>query len=166
MHCLLKANWKETTWHGIQLKPGQFITSLSSLSKETGLTVKQVRTALDHLMKTGEILSETRARCWARKGQDSGQGYGQDEGQDEGQGHDMGKHRIITVIKWGEYQGEGKVKGKVEGKVMGKVVGNKRARSGATAKEYKEYKNKKNIYTQSPKSGVDYDQLAKELKDG
>ena len=155
IHCLLKANWKESTWRGIQLKPGQFITSLATLSKETQLTVKQIRTALEHLQKTGEISSETRARFGARKGQDNGQGLGQDEGQ--GCGH--GKYRIITVIKWNEYQAEGKV----EGKVMGKDVGNKRARFGATDKEYKEYKNKR-IYKRSPKSGIDYDQVAEELK--
>jgi hypothetical protein len=147
VHCLLKANWKETTWRGITLKPGQFATSLATLSKETHLTVKQVRTALDHLKETGEISSETRARLRARKGQDNGQGKGQDDGKP--------KCRIITVIKWNEYQAEGKEEGK--------IMGNKRARKRAIDKEYKEYKNKRNIYARE-KSDVDYDKLAEELK--
>lgn len=57
LHCLLKANWKDGSWHGHAYKRGQFITSLKSLSKETGLTIQQVRTALDHLKSTGELTS-------------------------------------------------------------------------------------------------------------
>ena len=111
LHCLLRANWQETRWHGEVLKPGQFITSTANLAKETQLSVKQVRVALDHLISTGEVAS---------KGQS--------------------KYRIITVLKWDEYQGEGKQtasKGQAEGK------------QGATDKEYKEYKESKelkNIY--------------------
>ena len=57
LHCLLKANWKDGSWHGHAYKRGQFITSLKSLAKETGLTIQQVRTALDHLKSTGELTS-------------------------------------------------------------------------------------------------------------
>ena len=57
LHCLLKANWKDGSWHGHKYKRGQFITSLKSLAKETGLTIQQVRTALDHLKSTGELTS-------------------------------------------------------------------------------------------------------------
>ena len=55
LHCLLKANWKGGSWHGHEYKRGQFITSLPSLAKETGLTIRQVRTALEHLKSTGEV---------------------------------------------------------------------------------------------------------------
>jgi DNA-binding transcriptional regulator YhcF (GntR family) len=55
IHCLLKANWKPGSWHGHQYDRGQFITSLPSLAKETGLSVQQVRTALKHLKSTGEL---------------------------------------------------------------------------------------------------------------
>ena len=57
LHCLLKANWKDGSWHGYTYKRGQFITSLTTLARETGLTVKQVRTALKHLERTGEVAS-------------------------------------------------------------------------------------------------------------
>ena len=77
IHCLLRANWKATKWHGIEIKPGQFITSLSSLSEETCLTINQVRTALSHLISTGEITSKAQSKC-----------------------------RIITVNNWHEYQGD------------------------------------------------------------
>ena len=55
LHCLLKANWKDGAWHGHTIKRGQFITSLPSLSKETGLSIREVRTALNHLKSTGEV---------------------------------------------------------------------------------------------------------------
>ena len=55
LHCLLKANWKDGTWHGYKYKRGQFITSLPTLARETGLTIRQVRTALNHLKATGEL---------------------------------------------------------------------------------------------------------------
>jgi hypothetical protein len=55
IYCLLKANIKDTTWRGQAIKRGQFITSLNSLSHETGLTIRQVRTALEKLEMTNEL---------------------------------------------------------------------------------------------------------------
>lgn len=57
LHCILKANWEEKEWQGIKIKRGQFVTSLSKLAIETGLTVDEVRTALKHLNFTNEITS-------------------------------------------------------------------------------------------------------------
>ena len=59
LHCLLKANWKDGAWHGHTYKRGQFITSLPSLSKETGLSIQQVRTALSKLQSSNEIKVKT-----------------------------------------------------------------------------------------------------------
>lgn len=55
MYCLLKANWETKRWHGVIIKPGQFITSLSHMAKEIGCTKGQLRTALSHLKSTQEI---------------------------------------------------------------------------------------------------------------
>lgn len=55
IHLLLLANHEDNMWHGQKIEKGSLITSLSSLSVQTGLSVKQVRTALNHLEKTGEI---------------------------------------------------------------------------------------------------------------
>ena len=79
LHCLLKANWKAGEWHGIQYNAGEFITSLETLSKETSLTVSQVRTGLQHLILTGEIASKSQGKC-----------------------------RIITVNNWCSYQEDSK----------------------------------------------------------
>ena len=62
IHCLLKANWQEKAWKGETIRRGQFVTSLSKLAEETGLTIRQTRTALSHLEKTGELTSQTNAK--------------------------------------------------------------------------------------------------------
>lgn len=59
IHCLLKANWKEGNFKGVVVNRGEFITSLQKLANETGLTIKQVRTAINHLELTGEIESKS-----------------------------------------------------------------------------------------------------------
>ena len=75
IHCLIRANWKDGSWRGIDYKRGQFITSLSSLSKETGLSVQNVRTALAHLELTGELTSQI-----------------------------TNQYRLISVVNYDEYQ--------------------------------------------------------------
>ena len=105
IHCLLKANWKPTRWHGVDLAPGQFVTSISKLSEETGLTVSQVRSNLNALHLTGELTSKT-----------------------------TNKYRVITVNNWCSYQANDKQTDKQTASKL------------ATDKEYKEIKNKRNIY--------------------
>jgi hypothetical protein len=55
VHILLKTNYKDKKWRGEIIKRGTFITSLENLSKETGLSVQQVRTSLNKLKSTHEI---------------------------------------------------------------------------------------------------------------
>ena len=53
IHLLLKANWKDGRFQGTEVPRGSLVTSYSSLAKDTGLSVKNVRTALNHLETTG-----------------------------------------------------------------------------------------------------------------
>lgn len=62
LHLLLKANWKEGSWQGINYKRGQLIASMNTLAAETGLTFEQTRTAIKHLKSTGEITYEKIAK--------------------------------------------------------------------------------------------------------
>lgn len=55
LHCLLKANWKQGRFRGIEVPRGSFITSLPSLCEELNMSTQSVRTAIDHLKSTGEI---------------------------------------------------------------------------------------------------------------
>lgn len=62
LHLLLRANHEDKYWRGILVKRGQLITSIKHLSDETGLSIKQVRTALDKLKSTGEVVSKGQSR--------------------------------------------------------------------------------------------------------
>ena len=111
MHCLLRAEWQAGSWHGIHYEAGQFITSLPNLAKETNLSIQQVRTALKHLKSTGELTD-----------------------------NQQGAARIITVVKWGEYQGANRVSNR-------ELTGNQQGanRELTPCKEYKEIKKSKEI---------------------
>lgn len=57
-HILLKANWKDGKFEGMEVPRGSFVSSISGLSEETGLTIREVRTAIEHLKATGELTSK------------------------------------------------------------------------------------------------------------
>lgn len=52
---LLIARYSDGDWQNIHMKRGQLVVSLARLSESTGLSVHQVRTALEKLESTGEI---------------------------------------------------------------------------------------------------------------
>lgn len=58
-HLILRANHKAVRYKGILIERGCFITGRKKLSSETGLTVSQVRTALNKLKSTNEIAIKT-----------------------------------------------------------------------------------------------------------
>ena len=55
LHILLKANWKPSRFQGTEVPRGSLVTSQQNMATETGLTIKNVRTALKHLENTGEV---------------------------------------------------------------------------------------------------------------
>ncbi len=59
IHMLLIANWKEGHFRGTTVPRGSFVSSLEKLSKETGLTKREIRIAISHLKTTGELTVET-----------------------------------------------------------------------------------------------------------
>lgn len=59
IHLLLKANWKDGKFMGYDIPKGSLATSLDSLAKQTGLSIRNIRTSLDKLEKTGEIDKRT-----------------------------------------------------------------------------------------------------------
>lgn len=74
-HILLKANWTVSTFQGMEIPRGAFVTSTSHLAIETGLSEKQVRGALAKLEMTGEVACKK-----------------------------TNKYTYIYVCKWDEYQ--------------------------------------------------------------
>ena len=61
-YMLLKANWTDGKFKGIDVPKGSFVTSLDKLAYETSLSVNEVRTAIKHLIKTDEITSESHGK--------------------------------------------------------------------------------------------------------
>jgi len=79
VYILLKANFVEGKYFGKKIRRGQLATSLPSLAAGTGLSIQNVRTALKHLISTGEITEKVTGNT----------------------GHN---YRLITIVKYDEYQ--------------------------------------------------------------
>jgi DNA-binding transcriptional MerR regulator len=77
MYLLLKANHKDGTWQGIDIKKGQFITSYGKISSDTGISLQTIRTLLKKLENTNEINTQT-----------------------------TNKYSVITICKYADYQSE------------------------------------------------------------
>jgi hypothetical protein len=87
IHLLVSVNHEDKTWKGQDLKAGQLVTSWENLSKETGLSVKQLRVAMTKLEASQEV---TR--------------------------YATNKWQVVSLVKWEKLQGcepkEGKQKGR------------------------------------------------------
>lgn len=62
IYFLLKANYQDSKWHGIDIPRGSFITSLDTICKDTGLSLQNVRTCMNKLKSTGEITTKSTNR--------------------------------------------------------------------------------------------------------
>lgn len=59
IHLLLTVSWKDDDFEQITVRRGQRVASRRSLAEETGMTEREIRTALNHLISTGEVTSES-----------------------------------------------------------------------------------------------------------
>lgn len=59
IHLLLTANWKDDDFEQITVRRGQRVASRRSLAEETGMTEREIRTALNHLISTSEVTSKS-----------------------------------------------------------------------------------------------------------
>lgn len=59
IHCLLKANWQDGKYMGINIPRGSFITGRKKLSQELGMSEQEVRTSLKKLEKSQNITIKT-----------------------------------------------------------------------------------------------------------
>lgn len=55
LHFLLKANYEDKNWKGKLIKRGSFISSISKLSKEIGISQQNLRTSIKKLKLTNEL---------------------------------------------------------------------------------------------------------------
>lgn len=59
LHILLTVNYKDTRYQGYEIPSGSRVSGLPKLADETGLSVRQVRTALNKLKLTGSLTVKT-----------------------------------------------------------------------------------------------------------
>ena len=55
LHLLFLAQYEETFYRGVHLEPGQAVATLPEIALENGISVQNVRTAIEHLKSTGEL---------------------------------------------------------------------------------------------------------------
>ena len=58
IHLLLNACFDKCKFMGVSVKKGQYITSLTRLSKDLDIPIRQLRTSLKRLQRTGEITTD------------------------------------------------------------------------------------------------------------
>lgn len=88
LNLLIDANITEHGFSGQIIHRGEVVTSLPSLCNATGLTIREVRTAISHLKSTGEVTDRV-----------------------------YPKFRVITIVNYDKYQNPtGKSTGKKTGK--------------------------------------------------
>lgn len=86
VHLILTANYADGRFEGIEVKRGQRVTSFRKLAEETGLTIKQVRTAINHLKGTHEVAhtSYSKFSLFTVVNYDKYQAVGHSDGQTKG----------------------------------------------------------------------------------
>lgn len=55
LHILMLASFKNTTYMGLEIKPGQAIIGRKRMAQDLGFSEQQIRTALNKLKSTGEV---------------------------------------------------------------------------------------------------------------
>ena len=63
LHLILTANYEDKKWRGKVIKRGQRVVSVKKLSEELGITVRQVRTAIEKLVMTNDLTNSKFAEC-------------------------------------------------------------------------------------------------------
>ena len=132
---LLIANHETGTWQGREIRKGQCVTGRKQLSFNTGLSEQQVRTAMNKLIKTGEITIES-----------------------------TNKFTVITVVNYSKYQGSDTDDQPTEQptdnqqSTNNQPTSNQQITTNKNKKNNKNNKNKKeiNIYTSSADEVIDH----------
>lgn len=75
LHLLLAASFRESTFQGEKLKPGQVIIGRKSLAETLGISEQSVRTSINRLKSTNEITTKSTNR-----------------------------YTVVTITNWAKYQ--------------------------------------------------------------
>lgn len=115
VHLLLTVNHTTKQWQGVTVERGQRVASYGKLAAETGMSVKEVRTALSHLKKTGEVAHKATS-----------------------------KFGLFTVVNYDRYQAAGTQEDS-QGAVNGQSEGSQWAVNGQQLNNENNENNEKNI---------------------
>ena len=130
LHLLLLANHGISKYKGFTLCAGQLITSVAEIADATGLSTKQVRTALNHLKTTSEVAIKT-----------------------------TNKFSLVTLENWEFYQSlpdVGANKTASNGANEGQARGKQRASIIEEEKEFENEKTKRNISTPPKAASINF----------
>jgi predicted ArsR family transcriptional regulator len=113
IHLLLKAAWEDDEWQGVEIRPGQAITTVAQLAEELRLSTRSIRTSLDKLKTTNELSVKTSNR-----------------------------YSLITIVNWAKYQARDDGEGNQNDKPYVAQATNKRQTKAVSSyhiknKEYK-----------------------------
>ncbi len=92
---MLTVNFEDKKWHGVTIKRGQRLTSYPKLSRELGLSIKQIRTALKKLEKSQNAAAKGQAMGLMVTVLDFDRWQAKDRTR-AGQGQDKGRIRATT----------------------------------------------------------------------
>ncbi|AVR47234.1 hypothetical protein C7S20_19355 [Christiangramia fulva] len=135
IHLLISVNYVDKKWRGEEIKAGSMVLSWSTLSKGTGLTVRQARSAMDKLEASGEVTRNV-----------------------------TNKYQVVSLVKWEKLQGDIEKADKQNAiKRADKWQTNDRqATTTKESKEYKEIKEIENTREQNFSKYSAYDLIQKE----
>ena len=136
LHLLLTANFTDGKFEGRTIRRGQLVTSLTGLSVQLGLTVRQIRVSLEHLEMTGEVTSQS-----------------------------FNRYRVITIVKYDEYQNDDKQNDRqMTGETAGKRQADDKQMTGEMTSKCQQYNNDNNNnkvtrkQNKTPTESIDTDQ--------
>lgn len=136
IHMLIKANWQNERFEEVTIQRGSMISSIAELSEETKMTSSEVRTALKHLIFTGEISKSS-----------------------------YNRYTIFTVNNYDVYQGvpKSKISQQDISEQIPKVIKKRKLNKEKKKKLKKNSNEVKNKFNQFQQNSYDFNELEKEI---
>lgn len=134
IYLLVNAQYQDGSYKGIEIKRGQLVTGRKKLAEQLEMSEQQIRTCLDHLQATNEITIKP-----------------------------TNKYSLITIVKYGFYQGEDDGCNQQNNQQSNQRITNKQPTNNHNKrnKEGKEGKEIKNITSLYAPSSAENDAVAR-----
>ena len=123
---LLNANIADHEFENDMIHRGEVVTSLGSIVKSTGLTIREVRTAISTLKKTGEVTSRANNR-----------------------------YQVFTIVNYDKYQDNRQTERQATGQASDKQTTSKRQQYKNNKNDKNEKNKKRSLRSDSPFGGFE-----------